>query len=57
MMFILCVHFASGPTVLEHMVDTVLFLDGEGDQSQRVLHCFKNRFGNTSEVAVFEMRR
>ncbi|MCS6907244.1 MAG: DNA repair protein RadA [Anaerolineales bacterium] len=45
----------AGPRVLEHMVDTVLYLEGERFQSYRLLRSVKNRFGATSEVGVFEM--
>jgi len=46
----------AGPRILEHIVDTVLYLEGDRFQSYRVLRCVKNRFGATSEVGVFEMR-
>jgi DNA repair protein RadA/Sms len=46
----------SGPKVLEHMVDTVLFFEGDASKSLRMLRTFKNRFGGTHEVGVFEMR-
>jgi DNA repair protein RadA/Sms len=46
----------AGPRVLEHIVDTVLYLEGERFQSFRVLRAVKNRFGSTNEVGVFEMR-
>ena len=46
----------AGPKVLEHMVDTVLYLEGERYQSYRLLRSTKNRFGPTHEVGVFEMR-
>ncbi|MDH7601206.1 MAG: DNA repair protein RadA [Armatimonadota bacterium] len=46
----------AGPRVLEHMVDTVLYFEGERHQSYRVLRAVKNRFGSTDEVGVFEMR-
>ncbi|MDP2662997.1 MAG: DNA repair protein RadA [Dehalococcoidia bacterium] len=46
----------AGPRVLEHMVDTVLYLEGERFQSFRVLRAVKNRFGSTNEVGIFEMR-
>ncbi len=46
----------AGPKVLEHMVDTVLYLEGERFQSYRLLRSTKNRFGPTNEVGVFEMR-
>jgi DNA repair protein RadA/Sms len=45
----------AGPRVLEHMVDTVLYLEGERVQQYRVLRAVKNRFGSTDEVGVFEM--
>jgi len=46
----------AGPRVLEHIVDTVLYLEGDRYQSYRLLRSVKNRFGATSEVGVFEMR-
>lgn len=46
----------AGPRVLEHIVDTVLYLEGDRFQSYRLLRSMKNRFGATSEVGVFEMR-
>jgi DNA repair protein RadA/Sms len=46
----------AGPRVLEHIVDTVLYLEGDRFQSYRLLRSVKNRFGTTSEVGVFEMR-
>lgn len=45
----------AGPRVLEHMVDTVLYLEGERFQQFRILRGVKNRFGSTDEVGVFEM--
>jgi DNA repair protein RadA/Sms len=45
----------AGPRVLEHMVDTVLYLEGERFHSYRLLRSVKNRFGSTDEVGVFEM--
>lgn len=45
----------AGPRVLEHIVDTVLYLEGDRFQSFRLLRSVKNRFGTTSEVGVFEM--
>src|SRR5512133_1898795 len=45
----------AGPRVLEHMVDTVLYLEGERFHSYRLLRSVKNRFGSTHEVGVFEM--
>lgn len=46
----------AGPRVLEHVVDTVLYLEGDRFQTFRLLRSVKNRFGATSEVGVFEMR-
>ena len=46
----------AGPRVLEHMVDTVLYLEGERYFSYRILRCVKNRFGSTNEIGMFEMR-
>jgi DNA repair protein RadA/Sms len=46
----------AGPRVLEHLVDTVLYFEGDGAHALRVLRAVKNRFGSTNEVAVFEMR-
>ncbi len=46
----------AGPRVLEHMVDTVLYFEGDNSSSYRVLRAVKNRFGSTNEVGVFEMR-
>ncbi len=45
----------AGPKVLEHMVDTVLYFEGEGNQQYRVIRAVKNRFGSTNEIGVFEM--
>lgn len=45
----------AGPKVLEHMVDTVLYLEGERFADARILRTFKNRFGPTEEVGIFEM--
>jgi DNA repair protein RadA/Sms len=45
----------AGPRVLEHMVDTVLYFEGERYSSYRVLRANKNRFGSTNEIGVFEM--
>jgi len=45
----------AGPRVLEHMVDTVLYFDGDGGSDIRILRAFKNRFGSTSEIGIFEM--
>ena len=46
----------AGPRVLEHMVDTVLYFEGERHASYRLLRAVKNRFGSTNEIGVFEMR-
>ncbi len=46
----------AGPRVLEHMVDTVLYFEGDNYASYRVLRAVKNRFGSTNEIGVFEMR-
>lgn len=46
----------AGPRVLEHMVDTVLYFEGDGGGGYRFLRSVKNRFGSTNEVGVFEMR-
>lgn len=46
----------AGPRVLEHMVDTVLYFEGDGGASYRILRAVKNRFGSTNEVGVFEMK-
>ncbi|HEY3268284.1 MAG TPA: DNA repair protein RadA [Armatimonadota bacterium] len=45
----------AGPRVLEHMVDTVLYFEGERTQTYRILRAVKNRFGSTNEIGVFEM--
>lgn len=46
----------AGPRVLEHMVDTVLYFEGERTEEFRILRTMKNRFGTTAEIGVFEMR-
>ncbi len=46
----------AGPKVLEHMVDTVLYFEGESKATYRILRAVKNRFGSTNEIGVFEMR-
>ncbi|MCR5684314.1 MAG: DNA repair protein RadA [Lachnospiraceae bacterium] len=46
----------AGPRVLEHMVDTVLYFEGDNSSNYRVLRSVKNRFGSTNEVGVFEMQ-
>lgn len=45
----------AGPKILEHMVDTVLYFEGEGHNLFRILRSVKNRFGSTNEIGVFEM--
>ncbi len=45
----------AGPRVLEHMVDTVLYFEGDTNSDLRLLRSFKNRFGSTNEVGIFEM--
>lgn len=47
----------AGPRVLEHMVDTVLYFEGDNSASYRILRAVKNRFGSTNEIGVFEMRQ
>ena len=47
----------AGPRVLEHMVDTVLYFEGDRHASYRILRGVKNRFGSTDEIGVFEMRQ
>jgi len=46
----------AGPRVLEHIVDVVLYLEGEAFSAYRLLRCVKNRYGSTNEVGVFEMK-
>ncbi len=46
----------AGPRMLEHMVDTVLYFEGDRHQSFRVLRAVKNRYGSTNEIGIFEMR-
>ena len=46
----------AGPRMLEHMVDTVLYFEGDRHHSFRILRAVKNRFGSTNEVGIFEMR-
>lgn len=48
--------FIAGPKVLEHIVDTVLYIEGETNHSFRILRAAKNRFGSTNEIGVFEMK-
>lgn len=45
----------AGPKVMEHIVDTVMYFEGERNQSYRILRAIKNRFGSTNEIGVFEM--
>ena len=47
----------AGPRVLEHMVDTVLYFEGDRHASYRILRGVKNRFGSTNEIGVFDMRK
>ncbi|MGI6128763.1 MAG: DNA repair protein RadA [bacterium] len=47
----------AGPRMLEHMVDTVLYFEGEGKSAYRILRAVKNRFGSTNEIAVFTMEQ
>ncbi len=47
----------AGPRVLEHMVDTVLYFEGDAYHNYRIIRAVKNRFGSTNEVAVFEMNQ
>ncbi len=47
----------AGPMMLEHMVDTVLYLEGESRSGRRILRAIKNRFGPIEEIAVYEMRK
>ncbi|MFZ3590881.1 DNA repair protein RadA [Bacillus sp. DJP31] len=46
----------AGPRILEHMVDTVLYFEGERHHSYRILRAVKNRFGSTNEMGIFEMK-
>ena len=46
----------AGPRVLEHIVDTVLYFEGERHSTYRILRAVKNRFGSTNEIGIFEMR-
>lgn len=48
--------FIAGPKVLEHMVDTVLYVEGEANHAFRILRAVKNRFGSTNEIGVFQMK-
>jgi len=47
----------AGPRVLEHMVDTVLYFEGDASKELRILRSFKNRFGPTNEIGIFEMNK
>ncbi len=47
----------AGPKVLEHLVDIILFFEGDRYQSQRILRCFKNRYGSTEEIGLFTMEK
>lgn len=47
----------AGPRVLEHMVDAVLYFEGDRYASYRIIRCVKNRFGSTNEIGVFEMKK
>ena len=47
----------AGPRILEHMVDTVLYFEGDASRELRILRGFKNRFGSTSEIGIFEMNK
>ncbi|SFR69376.1 DNA repair protein RadA [Anaeromicropila populeti] len=47
----------AGPRLLEHMVDTVLYFEGDSSSTYRVLRAVKNRFGSTNEIGVFEMKQ
>ena len=46
----------AGPKILEHMVDTVLYFEGDKQRTFRILRAVKNRFGSTNEIGIFEMR-
>ena len=46
----------AGPRMLEHMVDTVLYFEGERNNTFRILRAVKNRFGSTNEIGIFEMQ-
>lgn len=46
----------AGPKIIEHMVDTVLYLEGDKEKNFRILRSFKNRFGSINEVGIFEMK-
>jgi DNA repair protein RadA/Sms len=46
----------AGPKVLEHLVDVILYFEGDRDQKYRLLRCFKNRYSSTQEIGIFEMK-
>ena len=46
----------AGPKILEHMVDTVLYFEGDQHRTFRILRAVKNRFGSTNEIGIFEMK-
>jgi DNA repair protein RadA/Sms len=46
----------AGPRILEHMVDTVIYFEGENQHDYRILRCTKNRFGSVNEIGLFQMR-
>ena len=46
----------AGPRMLEHMVDTVLYFEGERHHTYRILRAVKNRFGSTNEIGIFDMK-
>ena len=47
----------AGPRLLEHMVDTVLYFEGDEHHAYRILRAVKNRFGSTNEMGIFEMKQ
>ncbi len=47
----------AGPKILEHMVDTVLYFEGDQHRAYRILRAVKNRFGSTNEIGIFEMKQ
>ena len=46
----------AGPRLLEHMVDTVLYFEGDRHHTYRILRAVKNRFGSTNEIGIFDMK-
>ena len=46
----------AGPKVLEHLVDVILYLEGDRQKHYRILRCHKNRFSTTQEIGLFEMK-